>query len=249
MRIVVCEDEPFYQTAIAEAIERWQSASGHTDVELSVFSSSENVLEAIEHEAEIDLLIVDIQIPGEMSGIDLARRIREACLDMTIVFCTNYNEYVFEGYTVNALRYLKKPVAQEDINYCCSYVYNRLAIRNDHALTLFSGGKRYVLRYIEIRCIEARLRNLLFYTTLSDEPIRINARLADIESSLPRSLFVLCHRSYIVNIAHVRTLTRTECLLSNGESVPISRTYVSDINQAFDRYHQGGGLKNGLDSI
>lgn len=137
MRIVVCEDEPFYQTAIAEAIERWQSASGHTDVELSVFSSSEDVLEAIEHEAEIDLLIVDIQIPGEMSGIDLACRIREACLDMTIVFCTNYSEYVFEGYTVNALRYLKKPVSQEDINYCCSYVYNRLAIRNDHALTLF----------------------------------------------------------------------------------------------------------------
>ena len=130
MRVVVCEDEPFYQTAIAEAIERWQSASGHTDVELSVFSSSEDVLEAIEHEAEIDLLFVDIQIPGEMSGIDLARRIREACLDMTIVFCTNYNEYVFEGYTVNALRYLKKPVSQEDINYCCSYVYNRLAIRN-----------------------------------------------------------------------------------------------------------------------
>ena len=77
MRVVVCEDEPFYQTAIAEAIERWQSASGHTDVELSVFSSSEDVLEAIEHEAEIDLLFVDIQIPGEMSGIDLARRIRE----------------------------------------------------------------------------------------------------------------------------------------------------------------------------
>ena len=50
-----------------------------------------------------------------------------------------------------------------------------------------------MLRYIEIRCIEARLRNLLFYTTLSDEPIRINARRADIESSLPKSLFVLCH--------------------------------------------------------
>lgn len=82
MRIVICEDEPVYQTAIAEAIERWQRASGHTDVELSVFSSSEDVLEAIEHEAEIDLLFVDIQIPGEMSGIDLARRIREACLDI-----------------------------------------------------------------------------------------------------------------------------------------------------------------------
>ena len=57
MRIVVCEDEPFYQTAIAEAIERWQSASGHTDVELSVFSSSEDVLEATRRKSICSLSI------------------------------------------------------------------------------------------------------------------------------------------------------------------------------------------------
>lgn len=249
MKIVICEDEQMYQKEIVDAIGRWKVSSDHADIELSVFSSSEDLLEYLEHGAQVDLLFADIEIPGEMNGVELARKIREAHLDMTIVFCTNYSEYVFEGYTVNALRYLKKPVAQEDISYCCSYVYNRLAIRNDHALTIFSAGKRYVLRHIEIRCIEAHLRSLLFYTTLSDEPLRINAKLTDVQSNLPESMFVLCHRSYIVNIAHVRTLTRTECVLSNDESIPISRTYANDVNQAFDRYHQGGFVKNDVDGV
>lgn len=249
MKIVICEDEQMYQKEIVEAIGRWKAASDHADIELSLFSSSEDLLDHLEHGAEVDLLFVDIQIPGEMNGVELARKIREAHLDMTIVFCTNYSEYVFEGYTVNALRYLKKPVAQEDINYCCSYVYNRLAIRNDHALTLFSAGKRYVLRHIEIRCIEARLRSLLFYTTLSDEPLRINAKLTDIQSSLPENLFILCHRSYIVNIAHVRMLTRTDCTLSNDMSIPISRTYSAEVEEIFDRYHQGGHVKYDLDGV
>ena len=90
---------------------------------------------------------------------------------------------------------------------------------------------------------------LLFYTTLSDEPFRINAKLTDIQSSLPDNLFVLCHRSYIINIAHVRMLTRTECTLSNDMSIPISRTYTAEVEQAFDRYHQGGHVKYDLDGV
>lgn len=249
MRIIICEDEQVHQQALADAIRCWQTSSGHADIELSVFSSSEDLIEHLEHGAEADLLYLDIEIPGEMNGVNLAHRIREAHLDMTIVFCTNYSEYVFEGYTVNALRYLKKPAAQEDIDYCCSYVYNRLAIQNDHALTLFSAGKRYVLRHIEIRCIEARLRNLIFDTTLSSQPLSINAKLADIQSALPKRMFVRCHRSYIVNIAHVRMLTRTACTLSNGITIPISRTFAAEVERAFDCYHQGGHIGDDLDGL
>ena len=249
MKIVICEDELCYQQAISEAVRRWQSASGHDDVELSVFPSSEDLLSALGRGMEIDLLFIDIEIPGEMNGVALARRIREAQLDMTIVFCTNYSEYVYDGYTVNALRYLKKPVSQSDVDFCCSYVHNRLPIKSENALTIVSGGKRYVLRHIEIRCIEAQLRSLCFSTTLSDQPLRISARLSDIRERLPASLFVLCHRSYIVNIAHVRMLTRSSLTLSDGTIVPVSRTYIGDVNRAFDRYHQGGRTGHALDLI
>ena len=60
---------------------------------------------------EEDLLFLDIQIKGEMNGIELAHKIRQLGLDTVIVFCTNFPQYVYEGYTVNALRFLPKPVS------------------------------------------------------------------------------------------------------------------------------------------
>lgn len=249
MRIAICEDELDYQAAIVDAIRLWQAVSRHMDVELFVFSSSEDLLECIRQEPGFDLLFVDIQIPGEMNGVDLAKKIREAHLDVVIVFCTNYSEYVYDGYAVHALRYLKKPVMQADIDFCCSYVYNRLVIKNEQALSVVSAGRRYALRHIEIRCIEARIHSLYFSTTLSDTPLRIQAKLSDIQSALPNRLFVRCHRSYIVNIAHVRMLTRTACSLSDGAVIPISRTYAGDVNRAFDLYHQGGRIHYDLDDV
>ena len=63
------------------------------------------MIDQLDKSWETDLLFIDIQLQGETTGIDLAHKIREMQLDTTIVFCTNYNQYVYEGYTVNALRF------------------------------------------------------------------------------------------------------------------------------------------------
>ena len=105
------------------------------------------------------------------------------------------------------------------------------------------------MRYAEIRYIEARAHNLYISTTTNPSPLKLNASLSDILSSLTSGIFILCHRSYVVNIAHIRMLTRTECLLSNNEKIPISRTYIAVINAAFDRYHQGGVTCYGMDGF
>ena len=249
MRISICEDELTYQIAIQNAIRHWQAVTHHDDIEISVFPSSDDMIDQLDKSWETDLLFIDIQLQGETTGIDLAHKIREMQLDTTIVFCTNYNQYVYEGYTVNALRFLRKPIEDSDIFYCCNYVYSRLTIRDSNTLAIISSGKRYVLRYAEIRYIEARAHNLYISTTANSSPLKLNASLSDILSSLLSRIFVLCHRSYIVNIAHIRMLTRTECLLSNNEKIPISRTYTAVINAAFDRYHQGGVTCYGMDGF
>lgn len=249
MHISICEDEVVYQTAIQQAILRWKNASGHMDVTISLYRSSEALLQQIERKFDIDLLFIDIQIPGEINGIELARRIRENHLNVTIVFCTNYSEYVYEGYTVNAFRFLRKPIVDDDICFCCNYVYNRMTLKTKNNLVVFSAGKRYALRYTEIRYLEARSHCVYISTTLSQSPLKISAQLSDIISGLPREMFILCHRSYVVNIAHVRAISRTDCLLLNNERLPLSRTCARDVNQAFDRYHQGGELGFGMDII
>ena len=106
-----------------------------------------------------------------------------------------------------------------------------------------------MLHYHEILYVEARSHCIYISTTTTSAPLKINATLSDIVSSLPPELFIPCHRSYIVNVAHIRLVTRTECLLSGNISIPISRTYTLSVNQAFDRYHQGGIYNYGVDSI
>lgn len=249
VHISICEDEVVYQTAIEQAITLWKNSSGHTDVELSFYRSSEELLERLEHKFEVDLLFIDIQIPGEVNGIELAHKIREARVDVTIVFCTNYSEYVYEGYMVNALRFLRKPIVEKDIFFCCDYVYTRLTLTNTNSLTIFSSGKRYTLRYAEIRYLEVKSHSIYISTTIDEAPLKINTRLSDIIPNLPAELFVLCHRSFVVNIAHIRAITRTDCLLLNHKTIPISRTYANDVNRAYDRYRQGSDIRYGMDNI
>lgn len=249
MKIVICEDELVYQIALKQAIRHWQMTSGHSDVQVSLFNSSEELLDLFERKLDADLVFIDIQFPGELNGLELAQRIRETHSDITIVFCTNYGEYVYDGYTVNALRFLKKPINEADVSFCCNYVYNRLTLKNSNILTIYSSGRRYALRYAEIRFLEVKSHNLFISTTISSQPFKLNARLSDILSELPKSLFILCHRSYVVNVAHIRMITRNECLLINDESIPVSRTYMNDVSRAFDHYHQGGVSCYGLDDI
>lgn len=249
MRIFVCEDEPLYQTAITQAISRWKEATKHFDTQVTVFHSSEDLLEVYKSKESLDLLFIDIQIPGEINGLELARSIRETDSEVFIVFITNYSEYVYEGYTVNALRYLRKPVNDEEIYYCCSYVHNRLALQKANSLCLTNAGKKYVIRYMEIISFEVCSHDVYITTSTKAERIKISSRISDVYEMLPQQLFVFCHRSFIVNIAHIRMLRRTNLILSNGTSLPISRTYAESLNNAFDSYYHGGDHLSGLDSI
>lgn len=241
MKIAICEDEPVYQNAIQQAIQSWMSASGRPDVDVSCYRSSEDLLKRLDRQFDVDLFFIDIEIPGELSGMELAKRIREKSMDVPLVFCTNYNEYVFEGYTVNALRYLKKPISEKDIAFCCDYACRRTSLRDTEAFTFFSSGTRYLFRYPEIRYFEVRSHNLYISHTLSDSHLQIRISLSDLTPLLPKDLFVACHRSYMVNLMHIRKLTRTECMLQNREILPVSRTYAKAVAEAFDRFHQGRG--------
>lgn len=223
--------------------------SQHQDIQLSIFSSSEDLLEYFNQKLDGDLLFLDIKMPHEISGLELAQNIRDMNSDIAIVFVTNYDEYVYEGYTVNALRFLNKPVSDDDIFFCCSYVYNRLTPKPHNRISLFSNSVRITLEYSEILFIEAQSHSQYIYTVRAKEPIKVNIKLSDLMEMLPEKLFVFSHRSYIVNITYIRFLTRTRIVLSNNAEIPVSRTYANKLYDTFDNYFRGGTIRHGLDNI
>ncbi|MEG2273453.1 MAG: LytTR family DNA-binding domain-containing protein, partial [Acinetobacter sp.] len=239
MNVVICDDEIYDQEALLQAAHDWMKTSSHQDVHFVTYTSSEDFLEAWEKGLSVDLLFLDIQIPGEMNGMRLAQRIRQKDQNILIVFVTNYDHYIYDGYAVNALRYLQKPISNEDMAICMDIAYRHASFLTKEGIKVDTKDESLVLKFSEIVYIEACLHYLRLFLDTSQAPLEIRAHLQDFVSQLPARLFIQCHRSYVVNLEHIRRLTKSSVTLSNQQIIPVSQTYFLHLRDAFGWYYTG----------
>lgn len=238
MQIVICDDESYYREAIAHAAQKWSALSDHSNIQYTSFASSEDLLERWEKGFHIDLLFLDIDIPGELDGMSLAKHIRSSDHMMSIVFVTNYENYVYDGYKVNAMRYLRKPIQESEIFSCLETAYHHVLLLKQDRFIINERDQHFVLRYAEIIFIEASGHYLNFHVVDAKESPTLRAKLSDILSSLPPALFIRCHRSCAVNLLHIRRFTKNTILVSNGLVLPVSQKYCSCLHNAFNQYYE-----------
>ena len=168
-----------------------------------------------------------------MSGIELSNRIREKSKTVDIVFTTGFFKYALYGYKVGALQYLMKPINKSDLHFCLDKSLERINNEIDK-IVIETTKKNIKLDYNEIYyCI--MFSPYLDIHTKSDK-ISLRKKISEIEEVLPSKYFVRCHRSYIVNVKHIKSITKNNVLLENGVSVPISRGKYKAINDAFIDY-------------
>ena len=117
MRIAICDDEAAMAALVEQLVGRWSVERGQScDTRTFPFSSGEEMLFETAGSYPFDLILLDIDLGGgKLSGLDLARKIRETDIRVSLAFLTNYPDHVFEGYEVAALRYLMKPVTEENL--------------------------------------------------------------------------------------------------------------------------------------
>ena len=240
VHIVLCEDDPLYLRSIAEKIDQWSQTQCHMDTRIKTFASSEDLLKAWNVGFIADIFFLDIQFQNEMDGMELAKTIRATDMNVPIVFITNSTAYIREGYTVCALRYLSKPISYEDIAPCLDIAYKQYTLSHNEFLILSDAGRRLAVKHADILFLEAQSPYVVISRQAEDTPIKLRYRFSDIVQRLPQELFIPCHRSYVVNLIHIRCLKRAELLLSNDTVLPISRPYVNLLYCAFDSYYQEG---------
>lgn len=240
MHVVICEDERHFQDAIRHIVDSWKASTGHQDVTCQCFGSSEDLLLNLEEGLSAELLFLDIQIPGELNGMELAKRIRQRDEHATIVFVTNYADYVYEGYTVNALRYLKKPVQSVDVFACLEIAHRRFSALSQDQLTVNCQNKQLVLSLSEIVYVEIKSHYAQLVLHQSDEKPRIRTSLCDFSTQLPSQFFIQCHRSYIVNLDHIRRFSRESLTMSNQDTIPVSQTFAAHLKKRYEWYYTDG---------
>ena len=112
IRIAVCDDEEEQLQSLSGLLAKWTGHSG-LSLDMRTFPSAEAFLFAYEEDSAYDILILDIEMK-DISGMDLARRIRKEDKRVEILFITSHFEFISEGYEVDALHYLTKPRRHSD---------------------------------------------------------------------------------------------------------------------------------------
>ncbi|MDE7298745.1 MAG: LytTR family DNA-binding domain-containing protein, partial [Lachnospiraceae bacterium] len=226
-RIAVCDDEQTSLLWLEEAAAAWAKERQYR-VELVPFSSAEGFLFAYGENRAFDILLLDVEMKG-MSGLELAKQLRQDGLRAEIVFITSHFELCGEGYEVDALHYLVKPVSKERLNAVLDRAAQRLSVEAP-SVVIACDGETIKLPEQDILYVEAFLHYVAIYTAARE--YRVHENFSAFEAKLSDDFF-RPHRSYLVSLKHVTRISRTQVWLDNGAALPLARGKYDDINRAF----------------
>ena len=213
---IVVDDEELARALLISYIEKLDF--------LNLVGEAENPLEALQlmKEHDVDVLFLDIQMP-EIKGTDFAKMVDS---NTKIIFTTAYSQYALEGYELNAVDYLLKPITFERFVTAVNKVKSKKIVEKSDSFTIKSGYDLHKVKFEDIQYIVSDSEYVTFH--MADKKIISNQRLKALEQELPSAMFMRVHRSYIINKNSVTGLKGRDLLLSDV-MIPVSDSYYDRV--------------------
>lgn len=236
VRVAVVDDEEITRNEIAQIISRLY---GRDKVSCFLYSDGDEILESLRKGFPFDAVFLDIEMK-KMDGMTAASKIREFLPMIPIIFLTSHTEMAMEGYEVRAFRFLAKPIDENKLRQTLTDLEKLLY--KDEKIVLRSCGEDQICSLRDILYIEALNNNVRYVMKDSQVCVRMKftEALKSVESSHDND-FCKIHRSFCVNLAHVRKMGASECIMDNGDSLPVARASSQEAKKAlFDHIRRTG---------
>lgn len=227
IRCLVVDDEPMAREILENLLSRIE--------DIEVVGSCKSSLEAFEiiSDNEIDLLFLDINMPG-ISGLSFAKSINK---NIKIIFATAYREYAVEGFDLQAVDYLLKPISYERLQQAISKYRNedlsfvqtadtKIALEKCNYFFVRADRKMVRISFEEILYVESFSDYVKIH--LKDKTVVTRETITSIEAKLPQHDFLRIHRSFIVALTHTQSYTN-EYIEVNNMQISISRTHKKEV--------------------
>ena len=227
--VAICEDEKVILDFESSLVNQWASDAG-CNLQLDTYISSEQFLFESEDKAPYDVLIFDIQMKN-MNGMELAKTLRRRGCDSVIIFVTGVPDYAIEGYEVGAVRYILKPVKPEVLKGLLDAAFAERQKKAEDYFVLGQGADVERISFEKIIYIEAR-GHYVFLKGVDFER-EWKAGFTETTAAFDGKGFFCLRRGLLVNLAHVERITRTDCILDDGETLPVARGAYKELNDAF----------------
>ncbi len=232
INIAVCDDEKCLSEKIEKMAEDFFRKK-NTDISVVQYSSGEELLKSNER---IDILFLDIGMQG-IDGIETARRLRVHDYKGFLVFITVLKEMVFQSFEVQPFDYLVKPVQEEHFEKTMERLFlsmqDRLSPEKVNLLVQ-KGYESNIISFQDIICCEIIDRKVYLYLK-SGEVIDYYDRIENLEKKLDRRFF-RCHRSYLINLNHLKSYRNNTAYMADGKEIPVSRLRSKEFSNVILQY-------------
>lgn len=234
LKCIAIDDEPLALQLVVKFIEQTSF--------LQLEQKFDNAIQALGYlnQHEVDLVFLDIQMP-DLSGMELARIIdgKTNWKKPKLIFTTAYNQFAVEGYKVDALDYLLKPFSYEEFLMAATKAYQhheQQAVPQTEASPSTKSAD-YIFLKVEYQLVKVMLKNISYIEAYKDyikvhlqdkpNPLLSLTSMKTVEEMLPKENFMRVHRSYIINLDHVDSISKNKVNIGTTQ-ITVSDNYKDD---------------------
>lgn len=229
--VAVCDDDKYVLEKLERDCRSYFEEKG-LELQMYVADSGEKMLFKCKGE-EINLAFIDIEMP-EMSGFELADYLRLCVRMERLVFVTNKDDLVHESINYQPFGFVRKSRWEEELLRTLNRFYKEL-LRNEAKITVHFQKKELMDIFVcEIRYIEINSHTLSIYR--KDSIIRIRETMRSIEERLREHYFIRIHQGYLVNARYIQKFEDNDCVLVDGERLPVSRHKKEAVRKQYMDY-------------
>lgn len=225
IKCILIDDEPFALNILEDDLLDFSNVEV-----LEKFNSPVDVPDFLKKH-DVNLIFSDIQMP-EMLGTQFIRNLENPPL---VIFTTAYHQYALEGFELNAIDYLMKPIRKERLAAALKKVEDQLYFREKLKV---EAEENYILINVEYQKVKLLFEEIIYIEGLKDyvkiylenrvHPVLTRSNLRGMETKLPEKLFARIHNSFIINKQKITSFQQSKVFLSKIE-LPVGKTYVENI--------------------
>ena len=231
MKIVICEDERHWSYELNKSVSQW-ALSRKIDIECSLFSTPQDLIKHLSLNNDMDVVLLDISLGKEViDGMVAAKHIRKMGNHVPIIFVTVDSFRASDGYLVEAMGFLGKPIDDKRLSLFLDRVLRKK--RSERIIKIVSETSAINVLQNDIIYAEVRDHTVIYHTT--KKPISLRGSLSDILELLGTEHFFQIHRSYVIAKAKIHKIKSTypySVDVINGIDIvnlPVSRNYIDKL--------------------
>lgn len=235
IRVALCDDDSHFLERLHQSVDLWftehQIASSCTE-----YLSAKALWDSIETTG-FDIFFLDIEMP-EIDGMELARQIREALPDSVIIFLTSHDEFAPDGYRVQALRYLSKHTWKKYLSEALSAAMVQLEKQETGSLAVSHYGNLQRIPYRDILYIR-HISRYCQIVTRDGKTVQDERGIKKLFEIIGDERFIFIDRGTFINLDYIQKIENGEAVMTNGDSLPISRRLLPQVKLTINRYYGG----------